>query len=109
MRRLANRFISLIAVISTLYAGVALAPALHALQVERAINCTASCASHGQLAVTATKKAEEEEDELEPSPPSSYRSLTERTIGALYISIVLFAPWVAYRYRKLLLATQLRF
>lgn len=85
----------------------------HSVQQEKTgstiVNCVTSCTSHSQLAVVNNQKVKEEDDDLEPTPPVATWPLSPVNIKFLYLAPLIFAIWVAYKSKKILLTTQLRF
>lgn len=100
--------------IASLVVIIAATPTIaHSLQQEKtgstSVNCVTSCTSHSQLAVVNNQKVKEEDDDLEPTPPVAAWPLSSVDIKFLYLAPLIFAIWVAYKSKEMLLTTQLRF
>ena len=99
-------------IIVTLVTGVFTPSPAHTLQQEHGgsmkANCAVSCSSHGQLAAVNSQRLKEEDD-TDPAPPPPFWPQDTINIELLYILPILFAVWIAYKKREILLTTQLRF
>lgn len=86
---------------------------VHSLQQEEigstTLNCITLCTSHSQLAAVNNQNVKEENDDLEPTPPVAAWPLSSVDIKFLYLAPLIFAIWVAYKSKEMLLTTQLRF
>lgn len=95
----------------TVFTGMFATITSHTMQQEhsgQSINCAAACASHGQLAAVNSQRLKEEDD-TDPAPPPPSWPQQAIHIELLYVLPILFAVWIAYKKREILLTTQLRF